>query len=139
VRTIYFDASVALRWALRQPNFLDIAALDAVGVVSTLVRTECWRTLDRKRHEKGMTIQQRDEHEASLNALFQSVQEVDLTRAVLRRAALPLAAPVGTLDAMHLATALLWRELRGEDIEFATHDRDLAQAARLYGFPVIGV
>jgi hypothetical protein len=58
---------------------------------------------------------------------------------VLSRAAQPFPTPLGTLDAVHLATALLWRETRGEDLVMATHDRDLALAARASGLRTIGV
>ncbi len=51
----------------------------------------------------------------------------------------PLPTPLGTLDAIHLATALLWRETRDPDLLVATHDRALALAARGSGFRVIGI
>ena len=64
---------------------------------------------------------------------------VEPTAAVLRRAAQPLPTPLGTPDAIHLSTALLWREVRGEELVMATHDQMLAIAARASGLPVIGV
>jgi predicted nucleic acid-binding protein len=42
------------------------------------------------------------------------------------------------LDAIHLATALLWRETTGEDLTMATHDRALAIAAEAHGLRVAG-
>jgi hypothetical protein len=49
-----------------------------------------------------------------------------------------MVAPLGSLDAIHLATAELWRETRGQEIVFATHDRALGLGARASGFKVIG-
>jgi hypothetical protein len=46
--------------------------------------------------------------------------------------------PLGTLDALHLSTALLWSEMRNENLVMATHDRALAMAARASGLQVIG-
>lgn len=46
--------------------------------------------------------------------------------------------PLGTLDAVHLATALLWQETRGDELVLATHERALALAARASGLHVIG-
>lgn len=46
---------------------------------------------------------------------------------------------LGTLDAIHLATALLWRERESADILMATHDGALAVAARASGLRVVGV
>ena len=44
-----------------------------------------------------------------------------------------------TLDAIHLATALAWREARHPGLIVATHDPQLALAARACGFEVVGV
>lgn len=50
-----------------------------------------------------------------------------------------MAAPLGTLDAIHLATGEMWREARGTELVMATHDTALALAARATGFRVVGV
>jgi hypothetical protein len=49
-----------------------------------------------------------------------------------------MATSLGSVDAIHLATAELWRETRGQEITFATHDRELGLGARASGFKVIG-
>ena len=64
---------------------------------------------------------------------------IRLTRIVLVRASLPMPTVVGTLDAVHLASALLFREQRGESLVFATHDVQQATGARSLGFAVAGV
>jgi predicted nucleic acid-binding protein len=54
---------------------------------------------------------------------------------------MPMATALGTLDAIHLATALLYREQQSPDerpIAFATHDAQLARAAKSLQFDVIG-
>jgi hypothetical protein len=45
----------------------------------------------------------------------------------------------GENDAVHLATALLWKEMSGVDVVMATHDGALAVGARAHGFRVVGV
>ena len=57
---------------------------------------------------------------------------------MLDRAALPLPVTLGTLDAIHLATAMLWREASAEELVLATHDRSLALAARACGLRTMG-
>jgi hypothetical protein len=57
---------------------------------------------------------------------------------VLSRASEPLPLPLGTLDALHLATALLWQEQTGKDLVMATHDDTLALAARSFGIETLG-
>jgi hypothetical protein len=60
-------------------------------------------------------------------------------RIVLRQPKLPMATVVKTLDAIHLASAMLLREGRGIELSFATHDPQQARAARALGFDCIGV
>ena len=61
---------------------------------------------------------------------------ISLDPAILERAAEPFPTAVGTLDALHLASALLVHaEL--PDLRFATHDRQLAVAARAMGFELL--
>jgi hypothetical protein len=63
---------------------------------------------------------------------------VDLDRRVLDRAAEAFPTSLGSLDAIHLASALLARTAIS-DLEFATHDDELGIAARAMGFGVVGV
>ena len=74
----------------------------------------------------------------TLFRLLDRIDVVDVTPPVLARAAQPLPTELGTLDAIHLATALLWREQRGGDLVMATHDTALATAARASGLAVVG-
>lgn len=58
---------------------------------------------------------------------------------VLDLASRPLPVPLRTLDALHLASALLWRDAEEAELVLATHDRALGSAARAFGFEVIGL
>jgi predicted nucleic acid-binding protein len=58
---------------------------------------------------------------------------VDLTSTVLARAVAYRVAQVGSLDAIHLASA---DPFRSELTEFVTYDKELARAAVHLGFPV---
>ena len=71
--------------------------------------------------------------------LVAAMETVEPTRPVLARASQPLPTAVGILDAIHLATALLWRERTGADLVMATHDTALATAARASGLRVVGL
>jgi hypothetical protein len=46
---------------------------------------------------------------------------------------------LGTLDAIHLATALLWKDLTRAEVIMATHDTALAIGAQAHGLQVVGV
>ena len=59
----------------------------------------------------------------------QAVDLVLLRPPVLSRASEPMPMPLGTLDAIHLATALLWRDRIGPLPQLMTHDAALGAAA----------
>jgi hypothetical protein len=72
----------------------------------------------------------------SLSSLMSRVQLAPIAPEVLERAAAPLPVVVGSLEAIHLATALLWMDDHREPLLFATHDIQLSVAARLCGLEV---
>jgi len=134
----YVDSSVILRVVLGQPARLPEWKRIAKGVVSRLAEVECMRTMDRLRLAGNLTIEESAHRRESIYHVLEGLDLVELTSSVLHRAAQPMVAPLGTLDAIHLATAELWRETRGQEIVFATHDRALGLGARASGFKVIG-
>jgi predicted nucleic acid-binding protein len=136
--TVYLDSSVLLRKVLRQAGSLREWAAVRTGVASALVETECLRTLDRLRLRVGLSDKDLARRRETVFRLLESIEVVEVTAAVLARAAQPLPTELGTLDAIHLATALLWREHSGGDIIVATHDAALGVAARSCGLIVIG-
>ena len=134
----YLDSSVLLRKVLRQPGALREWAAIRTGVASALAETECLRSLDRLRLRTGLADRDLAQRREAVFRLLESLEVVEVTAPVLARAAQPLPTELGTLDAIHLATALLWREHSGGDIVMATHDVALATAARACGLAVIG-
>jgi predicted nucleic acid-binding protein len=134
----YVDSSVLLRQVLGQPGALPEWREIQSAVASSLLRVECLRTLDRLRLTGSLDARQDAQRRESLSMSLESFDVVEITPAVLDRAAEPLPVPLGTLDAIHLATALLWREEEAPDLALVTHDAALAAAGRLFGFPVLG-
>ena len=135
----YVDASVLLRVALGQPDALPEWKRVQRGVASALVATESLRTLDRLRRRASLPDAEIASRRAAILALIASLELVDVDAAVLDRAAQPMPTELGTLDAIHLATAILWKDMTREDLVMATHDHALAVAAEAHGFPVVGV
>ncbi len=134
----YLDASVLLRVVFRQKDALSEWRSVSAGVSSALVEAECLRTLDRFRVRETPAGRELQRLQGALRDVLDSLTLVDLDRVVLRRAAQPLPVLLGTLDAIHLATALLYRESTDAPLTFATHDESLARAARAFAFPVVG-
>lgn len=135
----YLDASVLLRVVLGQPDRLVEWPDIERGVGSALVEVECLRALDRLRLREGLTAVQLADRREAVYRLTGAMHVVEPTWPVLRRAAQPFPTPLGTLDAVHLATALLWRDTRGDDLVLATHDRALGLAARASGLRTLGI
>jgi predicted nucleic acid-binding protein len=135
----YIDSSVALRMILGQPGRLKEWGKIVVGIASGLLEVECLRTIDRLRASNALSAEQAQVRNEAVYRLLEGLELVDLSAAVLHRAAQPMPAPLGTLDAIHLATAELWREVNQKDLLMATHDSQLAQAARATGMRTIGI
>src|SRR5512141_2161720 len=135
----YVDSSVVLRFALGQPGTLPDWNRIEEAVTSALTEVECLRTLDRVRLLERLPDDDLVERRAAVYAFLESATVVDLARPVLERAAQPLPTSLGTLDAIHLATAQLWTERMGEKLVMATHDTALAMAARAVGLRAIGI
>ena len=135
----YADSSVLLRFLFeQQPTLESIERFERL-VTSTITVTECLRAVDNVRLRGEIDP---DEHDARRRAVYERVrglERVVVSPTVLDRAAAPFPAPVATLDAIHLATALQWRERGRPDMVFATHDLRQAKVAELLGFEVIGV
>lgn len=135
----YLDSSVILRVVLGQPGKLAEWRLVLLGVTSGLAEVECLRTMDRLRLLGELTAEAAASGREAIYRIMEALEIVELSGAVMRRASQPMPAPLGTLDALHLATADLWREERRKDPIIATHDKALALAARASGFRVMGV
>jgi predicted nucleic acid-binding protein len=135
---VYLDSSVLLRVILGQAGSLREWRSINRAVASELVEVESLRTLDRLRLAERLPDEQIASRREAVYRLLESVEIVEPNRSVLQRASQPLPTSLGTLDAIHLATALLWREKTGRDLAMATHDEALATAARASGLRVLG-
>lgn len=135
----YVDASVLLRIVLRQSDALPEWRQVEQGVSSALIMTESLRTLDRLRLRAKLPDVEVASRRAKILELIASLELVEIDAVVLDRAAQPMPTELGTLDAIHLATALLWREQFRMELTMATHDGALGLAARAHGMPIVGV
>jgi predicted nucleic acid-binding protein len=134
----YIDSSVLLRVALGQANALPEWRKIDRGVSSALIKTESLRTLDRLRLRAGLTDIEIARRRSTILDLIDSLELVEVDAVVLDRAAQPMPTELGTLDAIHLASALLWKDALGIDPAMATHDVALGLAAQAHGFKVVG-
>lgn len=137
--TAYVDTSALLRIVMREAGALDeVRSYDAL-VSSELIAVESARTIDRLRLQGALTAEEATSRMRSVNEWIEAIELVLLRPPILSRAAEPMPMSLGTLDALHLATALIWRDRVGSLPTFATHDIALGGAARAFGFDVLGV
>jgi predicted nucleic acid-binding protein len=135
----YVDTSAVLRIVLREAGALDdLRTYDGL-VSSELIAVESARTLDRLRNHGALTMDEAAERIAWVNEWLEAVDLVLVRPPVLSRASEPMPVPLGTLDAIHLASALIWRDRLGPLPQLLTHDAALGSAARAFGFDVRGV
>jgi uncharacterized protein len=135
----YLDTSALLRVLLREAGALDdLRTYDGL-VSSELIGVESARTIDRLRHQGAMTMDEAAERIAWVNEWLEAVDLVLLRPPVLSRASEPMPIPLGSLDAIHLASALIWRDRLGPLPQLVTHDAALGAAARAFGFDVRGI
>ena len=143
MRDVYVDASVILRVVMDEPR--QVAEWDSFEdpITSALAEVEGLRTIERATrratHPRRRPIAEAEANLARLR-LYETMEmfaRVEVEPAILARAG-RLAGPLGTLDALHLATALAWQDRTGTAPVMATHDPELGAAAASHGLRVIG-
>lgn len=134
----YLDTSALLRLILREPGALgELRSCEGL-VSSELLAIESLRTIDRLRLQGALSAEEAASRRRLTGEWLEAVDLVLLQRPILARASEPFPTQLGTLDALHLATALVWRDRMRQSLTMATHDRDLALAARSFGIDVLG-
>jgi predicted nucleic acid-binding protein len=137
--TAYLDTSTLLRLVLGEPGALE-ELRDAEALVSSeLLAVESRRTIDRLRVKGSLSTEEAVERLDLVSEWLEAVDLVLLRAPILARASDPLPLPLGSLDALHLATALVWRDRLNQPLVVATHDGTLGLAARMFGFEVKGL
>jgi len=112
---------------------------DSEVIVWTLTRVELLSALARRRREEpessaALLVARRDFLRAWES--WSEVTAVDLTRLHAER--LVEAHPLRAADALQLGAAWIAAEEDPGSLEFVTHDRNLANAAKREGFAVLG-
>jgi len=139
----YFDSSVLISILLREGRAEVSAAIwDAqeVRVSSVLLGAECWTGVRRHFLRTGKEIKPgwREERIAFLDRVLGMVElkpvDVEIMEFVKKN---PRLADCRTLDALHLATALFFREHADSDLLFVTLDPRLRETALKFQFKVL--
>ncbi len=128
-----------MRIVLRAPGSLREWSRVDHFVSSALLSVECLRTIHRLRVLEPLADDEFARRIEAIEKALLNVELVAVSAIVLDRASGAFSFPLKTLDAIHLATAVLWREREDPDVRFATHDKQLGLAARTSGFTILGL
>jgi predicted nucleic acid-binding protein len=125
---IYLDTSVVLAALLAEDRRPPADLWTQHLISSRLLEYETWTRLHALRPAADVV--------EAARFLVGSADLVEMTPTVLARALDPFPAPVRTLDALHLATAL-YLVAQGMRLRFATYDVRQAAAAKAVGLAVV--
>lgn len=136
MRVMYLESSAALAWLLGESQSLEVIAkvdeADAV-VTSVLTLLETQRTLIRAERQGLVTAGECQKLGGILARAGSGWILMEISEQVRERAARAFPAePVRTLDALHLATALLFMRVY-PDLRILTYDRRIADNAQALG------
>lgn len=135
----YLDSSVILRRFLGETGGLEMLDKLTWGVSSQVTRLECVRTLDRLHVRSRIDSKEFADLRRRCLELMTRLEIAQLTDALISLAESSFSVPLGSLDSIHLASAILWQKKNREPILFLTHDQELALAAASQGFNIKGV
>ena len=126
--TAYLDSSALLKLAVRETetSALEAYLAECDGIVaSRLAVVECLRAA--RRASRARVLQ-------AVEQVLEAVYLLEITPAILERAAAAKPLMLRTLDAIHVATAL---SVGDPALEVIAYDARLAEAARLGGLKVV--
>ena len=134
----YIDSSIVVRLVFAEAAPLGAWSQIERGLSSALLRVECLRVVDQARIRFGLPDGEVARRRGAMLELLDGIEQLPLDSSVLHRAEEPFPTTLGTLDALHLATALA---IRNElpSVMLATHDERLGLAASALGFEVHGI
>ena len=136
---VYVDSSVLMRFILDQPDPLSDLMHIETKVTSYVAEVECLRAVESARSRGQLSNDESADRRRIVYAQLRRMRRLSVSLSVLRRAGEPYPLPIKSLDAIHLASALIVREREAPDLVFATHDQKLGRLAAVMDFRVIGL
>ena len=130
---IYLDSSVMLRYLLNGDESIIAIGPEHEVASSELLEIECRRVIQRERLEKRIDDAQCAAAIGNLERVLEMLSTIEIERNVKRMACGSFPTVIGTLDAIHLSSALLWREAVGSEVSILTYDKQLRISAEAMG------
>ncbi|MBI4676956.1 MAG: type II toxin-antitoxin system VapC family toxin [Elusimicrobia bacterium] len=137
--TVYLESSALLRRLLGEAGTIDGWGDWRRCYTSEITVVESLRAFDRLRLQGKLEDAEVSLMRKSLKRALESIGLIALNPAVLNRASQAFPTVVGTLDAIHLASVLMYADKRKVQPVFLTHDVRLGIAAQALGLEVRGL
>lgn len=139
---IYLDTSVFLKLFLNEKGS-DKARKLIKGnrlLCSAILASECFSTFSRRRQNRELDDKAFDQLVSRVKKDLPYIELVKLTDEVLKKTEeVVLRSPARTLDAIHIASALLFQDLIGIELSFVTSDKKQEEAAKREGLKTVFV
>lgn len=135
----YIDSSIILRIVLGEKNAISFPENLGEFAASEILKIECFRTFDRMQRAQYFPEDEIADRYSALHQMIRSLRLIKFSDAISQKACEPFPVILKTLDAIHLASAVLWQQQEQDDVLFFTHDIQLAKCAQAMGFEVLGV
>lgn len=133
----YIDSSVLLRYLLTgDEEFQKVKDFKKIGS-SELLFIECSRVLHRYRLESAISDYQLEEAVIHFTDIYNALHVFEMSSSVKKKSAESFPTIIGTLDAIHVSTAMLWAEQEGEPLVLFTYDEQMKICAHSMGIHTI--
>ncbi len=135
----YIDSSVILRHILTGDEEFNRLKEFSKSGSSELLYIECKRVFHRYRFEGELTDRDLEKAVIYFQEIYDALYIFEISSRVKQRAAESFPTIIGTLDAIHLATALLWseREKGIPPLVIFTHDEQMKTCAHSMGIHTV--
>lgn len=133
----FLDTSAFLEWLLKKNADKNRPSGEQI-ITSDLLRVESHRTFHRLRMENKLTDIEFARFEKKFQEFWDTVNVIFPDERILDLASRAFPTIIGTLDAIHLSTAILYQEMKKEKVIFITEDKQLGITAQACGFEVVG-
>lgn len=132
----YIDTSILLQEIFKPGDYTALLNSVAKAYASELLMIEAMRTIDRYRVEGKLRDDQLARAKSYVHQYRDSMYIVEMHEDIKKRSAMPFSTVVGTLDALHLSTALYVRDTMQTSLKMVTLDKQLATASMAEGLPL---
>jgi predicted nucleic acid-binding protein len=127
----YFDSSVILRYSIgHKDSICNLSHYTDDASTSVVTAIECFRVLDRWRITGEVSESQLVDTRVLILKILQGLRIISLDARIAELAAQSFPIAIKSLDAIHLATALLLQKQSQNKVTVLTHDAKLALAVR---------